>query len=61
MPHLSALAQRRVSLDEIEREYIKAVLEEVGGSKSQAAKILGINRKTLYRKLKTSRAARGVR
>jgi two-component system response regulator HydG len=40
-----------VPLEEIERRYILKVLQAVGGSRSQAAKILGVDRKTLYRKL----------
>jgi two-component system response regulator AtoC len=40
-----------VPLEEIERRYILRVLQAVGGSRSQAAKILGVDRKTLYRKL----------
>jgi two-component system response regulator AtoC len=40
-----------VPLEEIERRYILRVLEAVGGSRSQASKILGVDRKTLYRKL----------
>ncbi len=40
-----------VSLEEVERRYILRVLETVGGNKSQAATILGLDRKTLYRKL----------
>jgi two-component system response regulator HydG len=41
-------------LDEIERRYIQHVLESVGQNKSTAARILGLDRKTLYRKLKQS-------
>ncbi|MEM4869835.1 MAG: sigma 54-interacting transcriptional regulator [Desulfurococcaceae archaeon] len=37
---------------EKEREKIKRVLEEVGGNKSLAARMLGIHRTTLWRKLK---------
>ena len=37
---------------EKEREKIKRVLEEVGGNKSPAARMLGIHRTTLWRKLK---------
>jgi two-component system response regulator HydG len=40
-----------VSLAEVERRYILRVVEEAGGNKSLAAQILGITRKTLYRKL----------
>lgn len=38
-------------LKEVERQHILAVLHFVGGSRTQAAKIPGIARKTLYRKL----------
>ncbi len=42
---------RRLTIDQLEREYSRAVLASVGGNKSEAAGILGIDRKTLYRKL----------
>jgi DNA-binding NtrC family response regulator len=38
-------------LEEVERRYILRVLEAAGGNKSLAAQTLGVNRKTLYRKL----------
>jgi DNA-binding NtrC family response regulator len=41
-----------VPLEEIERAYVRRVLEEHGGNKAGAARSLGINRRTLYRKLK---------
>jgi DNA-binding NtrC family response regulator len=41
-----------VSLAELERGYIRQVLEATGGNKSETAKILGINRASLWRKLK---------
>ena len=44
-------AQRRLSLREVEDMYIEEVMRITGGNKVQAAKILGIDRKTLYRKL----------
>src|SRR5574341_487165 len=44
-------AERVLPLQEIEREYILRILEKTGGNKYQAAQVLGIDRKTLYRKL----------
>jgi len=38
--------------EEEEKERIKRVLEQVGGNKSLAAKILGIHRTTLWRKIR---------
>jgi len=40
------------SLEEVEIEHINNVLASVGGNKTQAAEILGIDRKTLREKLK---------
>jgi len=40
-----------LSLAEIERHHILRVLAAVGESKTEAARVLGISRKTLYRKL----------
>jgi DNA-binding NtrC family response regulator len=37
------------SLDEIERRYLLHVLESVGGNRTRAAEIMGIDRRTLYR------------
>jgi len=42
----------RRSLAEIEFEHVRRVLEAVGGNKSAAARILGIDRKTLREKLR---------
>jgi DNA-binding NtrC family response regulator len=42
---------RRLTMDQLEREYARAILAAVGGNKSEAAAVLGIDRKTLYRKL----------
>ncbi|MHB8798006.1 MAG: sigma 54-interacting transcriptional regulator [Thermoanaerobaculia bacterium] len=39
-----------LDLATLELEHIRMVLESVGGNKSEAARILGINRRTLYRK-----------
>ena len=40
-----------VALDEIERRYILRVLDAMHGNKSRAAQVLGLDRKTLYRRL----------
>ncbi|HEX4163943.1 MAG TPA: sigma-54 dependent transcriptional regulator [Bryobacteraceae bacterium] len=42
-------ASELLSLAEVERRHVLRVLEQVGGNKVQAAKILGINRATVYR------------
>ncbi len=43
--------QEEYSVDQLEKEYIRKVLIKVGGNKSKAAQILGLDRKTLYRKI----------
>jgi DNA-binding NtrC family response regulator len=48
---LDDAAERTLPLQEVEWEYIKKILEKTGGNKYQAAQALGIDRKTLYRKL----------
>lgn len=40
-----------VTLDELESRYIRKVLEMVGGNKSKAARLLGMDRRSLYRRL----------
>jgi DNA-binding NtrC family response regulator len=40
-----------LTLDEMEAEYIRNVLQSVGGNKSRAARLLGISRKNLYDKI----------
>ncbi len=44
------------SLRDLERAYILEVLHDVHGNKSRAADILGVDRKTLYRKLEEYRS-----
>ena len=39
------------SLESLEREHIVAVLQAVGANRHQAAQVLGISERTLYRKL----------
>jgi len=45
-----AVAQH-LTLEQVELEYIRAVLNSVGGNRKEAAALLGIDRKTLYRRL----------
>ena len=40
-----------LSLDELEKRHIKRVLEVTGGNRTKAAKILGVNVTTVYRKV----------
>ncbi|MCA8974084.1 MAG: sigma-54-dependent Fis family transcriptional regulator [Planctomycetes bacterium] len=40
-----------ITVEELERRHILQVLQAVGGRRSRAAEILGLDRKTLYRKL----------
>jgi two-component system response regulator HydG len=48
--------ERRLTLHELEREYIVEILRMSGKNKSRAAEILGVDRRTLHRKLDEYRA-----
>lgn len=48
-PLLTYHLPSQIPLSELEKLYIKKVLEETGGNKKKAAEILGIDRRTLYR------------
>jgi DNA-binding NtrC family response regulator len=54
MMRFSALREPALNrpLEEVEGEYIRSVLQSVGGNKTRASQILGIDRKTLREKLK---------
>jgi DNA-binding NtrC family response regulator len=43
-----------ITLEEMERRYTKQVLASVNGNKTHAARLLGIDRRSLYRRLETS-------
>jgi DNA-binding NtrC family response regulator len=48
---LSNAVAQGFTLDQLEREFIERVLDLEGGNKTRAAQRLGLDRKTLYRKL----------
>jgi len=45
-----------ITLDEMERRYVRHVLERLGGNKTRAARALGIDRRSLYRRLEAHAA-----
>jgi DNA-binding NtrC family response regulator len=45
------LPNQLVPLDQVEQRHIVHVLKELGGNKAMAARVLGLDRRTLYRKL----------
>jgi len=49
--NLADAAKRQLPLAHVELAYIKAVVASVGGNMAHAARVLGIDRRTLYRKL----------
>jgi two-component system response regulator HydG len=49
--YLAGAVTRRLSLAELERDFILLVLDDEGGNKTRTAQRLGLDRKTLYRKL----------
>jgi DNA-binding NtrC family response regulator len=48
-------SERDLTLYEVERDYILEMLRRTGGNKTRAAELLGLDRKTLYRKLEEFR------
>lgn len=52
VPTRAAMEDYWPTLEEHEKNYIQEVLSEVAGNKSQASKILGIDRVSLWRKIK---------
>jgi len=49
--NLGGALARGLTLEALEREYIERVVLAEGGNKTRAAQKLGLDRKTLYRKL----------
>jgi DNA-binding NtrC family response regulator len=54
------LGTARATLEQLERAYILHVLQQESGHQSRAAVRLGIDRRTLYRKLKQYRSGEGM-
>nr|WP_155838874.1 sigma-54 dependent transcriptional regulator [Halomonas sp. HL-48] len=54
LPTSTAAAAPWPSLEEVEKRYIRKVLEATGGNKRRTAEVLGIARRTLYRRLEDS-------
>lgn len=52
----SASGEREATLEELERQHIQRLLAEHGGNQSRVARILGIDRRTLHRKMKLYRS-----
>ena len=52
IPAGGAAEAGKLSLEEMERQHIGRVLAAEGGNISNVAKVLGINRTTLYHKIK---------
>ena len=44
----------------MERRYVRQVLARVGGNKTHAARVLGIDRRSLYRRLETPGTGSGT-
>ncbi|MCZ7618136.1 MAG: sigma-54 dependent transcriptional regulator [Myxococcota bacterium] len=57
---LRTALEQRLSADELTESYIDAVIEAVHGRKSEAAKMLGMNRRTLYRRAERLRGEGGT-
>jgi DNA-binding NtrC family response regulator len=51
-PRTAALAPLEELLEQTEREHIERVLEQSGHNKSKAARLLGMPRPKLYRRMK---------
>jgi DNA-binding NtrC family response regulator len=56
-PVLSQARENQMTLRQLEQTYVAETLRRAGGNKSRAAEMLGLDRKTLYRKLEECREA----
>jgi two-component system response regulator HydG len=53
---IATVPDQLITLDDMERRYVRQVLASVNGNKTHAARILGIDRRSLYRRLDTPSA-----
>jgi DNA-binding NtrC family response regulator len=53
----TAVPAEMITLDEMERRYVRQVLASVNGNKTHAARVLGIDRRSLYRRLEVPQSA----
>ena len=51
-PGLESIEQARAVLNNVERDKLRTALDQTGGNRSRAAKLLGISRSTFYEKIK---------
>jgi two-component system response regulator HydG len=54
---IATVPDQLITLDEMERRYVRQVLASVNGNKTHAARVLGIDRRSLYRRLETPGAS----
>ena len=59
MPATASDEELHLSLEQVEQRHILRVLSAAGGSRAEAAERLGIDRKTLYRKLERHGVPKG--
>jgi DNA-binding NtrC family response regulator len=50
----------QLTLAEVEKRHIQRVLASTGGNKTRAARVLGIDTKTLYNKLKSYKSSESM-
>jgi transcriptional regulator of acetoin/glycerol metabolism len=58
--HVVRSGGTRAPLQDVEKEHILSVLRDVDGNRVAAAKVLGISRRALYRRLARHRLAEGT-
>ncbi|MDY6974426.1 MAG: helix-turn-helix domain-containing protein, partial [Thermodesulfobacteriota bacterium] len=57
LPLIHKDEDKDMALEEVEARHINKILRKTNGSRTEAAAILGIDRRTLYRKIKKYKLA----